>query len=126
RGATASLAPPPALVPNLARGLLGLARHIRRGRLGLAGHRRSRVRGRLPDRFGALLRRLLELLGRLLAGLAELFGHRAALLRGEVLDLARDPLLRFAGRQQRGEEPAGTEGDQPGRERVPLGATPSR
>ena len=76
--------------------------------------------------LSALLRRLLELLGCLLAGLAELFGHRAALLRGEVLDLARDPLLRFAGRQQRGQEPAGAEGDQPGRERVPLGATPRR
>jgi hypothetical protein len=88
------------LLPHPARGLLGLAGDVRGGRLGLAGHGGSRVRGRLPDRSDSFLRGLPEFLGRLLAGLAELFGHRAALLRGEILDLGRDLLFGFGSRQQ--------------------------
>jgi DNA-binding NarL/FixJ family response regulator len=116
----------PGLVAHPAGRRLGLALHVRGGRLGLPLHRRRGVSGRLLDRLSPLLRRFAQFTRGLLAGLAELLRHRAALLYGEVLDLRRDLLLGLAGRQQGGQQPAGAEGDQPGRERVSLGPTAYR
>ncbi|MEU5724757.1 hypothetical protein [Micromonospora sp. NPDC047738] len=118
------VAAPGSALPKLTRSSLCLPLYLLGSRLGLALNGGRAAYGGGSDRLGRVLRGLAQVVPHLVADLAGLLAQFAGVLAGHFLGLAGPLPLGAAGWDQRGDQQAGAEGDQAGRQWVALSLLP--